>query len=160
MALEVDPQYKFMEAAKAALDDARSETGLVWKIQKLAAHRQAKWLAGAYLSPMIGYDQAYENVNDLIVVRTLAVIVNPSELNLQEGMHDEMKLIRRVELIFRNRTIKDAPYSVRQLNSLTPDPLWRYQITNIEPADRFLAQAFQMGYDVCATVLATKWPKH
>lgn len=158
MALQPDPHYKFMEAAKAALDDSRSEIGLTWQVQKLAWHRNKKWEAGAYISPLVGSDQqGYENANDLIRVRTLAAIINPSEMQIQEGMHGEMQLMRRVELIFRNAGVRNAPYSVQQLNAITPDPLWKYQITRTEPADRFLAPAFQAGYDVCATVLVTEF---
>lgn len=158
MALQADPHFKFMEAAAAALNDSRSEIGLVWKVQKLAVHRGAKWLSGAYIAPLLGFDQpGYENANDLIRTRTLAAIVNPSELNLTSGLHGEMQLIRRVENIFRNAHGTSAPYSIRQLNSLSPDPLWRYQITRTEPADRFISSAFQMGYDVCATVLVTEF---
>lgn len=158
MALEVDPHYKFMEAAKAALDDVNSEIGLVWKIQKIAAMRGKNWIAGAYLCPLIGFDApGYENTSDLITTRTLAVIVNPSELKIEDGMHGEMKKIRRVETIFRNASIRNAPASVVALNSLSPDPFWRYQITRIEQADRFMGQAFGSGYDVCGTVLATEF---
>lgn len=158
MTLPYDPHYKFMVAAKAALEDSRSEIGLTWKIQKLAAMRGKKWEAGAYLIPMAGMDSpGYENASDLITVRTLAAIVSPSELKVAANMEAEMQLMFRVESIFRKASVRNAPASVQALNSLTPDPLWRYQITSIEPSDRFLAQAFGAGYDASATVLATQF---
>jgi hypothetical protein len=161
MALPYDPHFQFITAVKAALDDARSEIGLSWTIQKIAAMRGKSWVAGAYLSPLLGFDSpGYENVNDKITTRTLVVIVNPSELKIVSGMEGEMQKIRRVEDIFRNATMRNAPYSVKQLNSLSPDPGWRYQITRIEQADRFLSSVFSSGYDVCATVLATEFIIH
>lgn len=156
MALPPDPHYKFMEAAKAALEDSRSEVGLIWKIQKIAAQRGKPWETGAFLSPLVEVpNQGYENATDKITVRTLAVIVNPSELKITADMHAHMQLMRRVEDIFRNASVKAAPASVVALNSISPDPHWRYMITRVEPADRFLAQAFGAGYDVLGTVLAT-----
>lgn len=158
MALADSPHHKFMEAVKAALDDSRSDIGLTWKIQKLAANRAAKWNAGAYLAPVLGLEApAYENASDKFTRRTLAVLVNPSEMKLVTGMHDEMKKIERVEDIFRNATVRTAPASVVALNSITPDPNWRYASTRIESADRFITSAFGVGYDACGTVLATEF---
>lgn len=156
MALPPDPHYKLMEAIKAALEDPLSEIGLIWKLQKIAAMRGKTWEAGAFLAPLTGIgNQGYENATDRITVRTLAVIVSPSELKIALGMHEQMQLMRRVEEIFRNATVKSCPASVLALNSLVPDTHYRYQITRIEPADHFLAQAFGAGYDVTGTVLAT-----
>lgn len=161
MALKPSPHYKFIEAAKAALDDEDSEVGLTWKIQKIAAHRSAKWNPGAYLCPLRGFEPpGYENANDKITVRTLAVLVKPGEMKLADGMHEEMQKIERVEDIFRNATMKNSPASVRALNSISPDPAWRYQITRIEPADRFIASAFGVGFDASATVLASEFIVH
>lgn len=154
MALSTSPHYKFLEAAKAALDDARSDLGLTWKIQKLSALRGKKWSPAAVLSPLISVgNNGYENATDKITVRTLVVFSLPSELKVAEDMEVEMQMLERIEDIFRNCTIAAAPASIRALNDL--DPLWKYQITRLEPADRFLAQAFGQGFDVLGTVLAT-----
>lgn len=155
MTLPASPHYKYMAAVKAALEDARSEVGLTWRIQKLATQRGAKWNAGAYLVPLIGFEPSgYENATDLVKLRTLAVIVSPSELSLTSDMESELQRVERVEAIFRNSTPGKGPASLSALNSISPDPLWRYQITRLEPADRFLAQAFGVGYDASGVVLA------
>jgi len=146
-----------MNAIKAALDDTDSEIGLTWKVQKLSAHSQKRWEAGAYLSPVLGFEPpGYENATDKITVRTLACLINPSEMALVTGMHDELKKMNRVEAIFRQKSGAAMPASLRALNTIDPDPGWRVQITRIQPADRFVASAFQLGYDASATIIETE----
>lgn len=156
MALDPSPHYRFITAAKAALEDSDSDIGIAeWRAQKLSIHTGAKWLAGAYLSPLLGVEYAgYENATDRVTCRTVAAIVRPTpEADGLALSGAEMQKIERVENIFRNATGTKAPASIQALRTVSAN--WDYEITRIESADRFIASAAQLGYDACATVLAT-----
>lgn len=160
-------QYKLMDAVRTTL---RAESDLSaslnnadsWRLHKLSFHRGATWKAGSYISPLVGLEAPYENKTDRIDVRILAIIVDGvNEGDPAIGLETGLARIERVEDIFRKKAGSEMPYLFqvdgtgfsRASAGLSGSDNFVVQLLDIEPADRFIAGAAQLGYDASATII-------
>jgi len=151
-------QYTIGQAIKSVLEDDTDLTAAgfaTWKHQKLPIHRGATWDEGAYIAPLIPVEESNETRKDFVTYRFAAAIVDIGEAALTgANLSGNLAAIERVEDIFRNRGHRDAPAGMTDLNTdLTGADAFAFQKTFLSPADRFVAAAWQLGYDISATVI-------
>ena len=154
MALRDCPHYNFMAAVKTVLD-ADTDIGLTnWRIQKLLVNRTKPWDAGGYICPLLAASAGgHENLNDMLVKRTLVAFVRPGDMSLIANLEDQMKKMHRIDEIFRNRGLTKIPAAISSLNDAAATQKWNYQKMTVEPAERFIASAFSDGYDASGVII-------
>lgn len=150
-------QYAILSAIRSTiLADADLVAAVsTWRLEKLAFHRGATWSPGAYVSPLVGLEPPHENSLDQLDVRALVGIVDgTAEGDPQSGLESGLARIERVEDIFRNKGVNDAPVPLRNLSSVySGADRFTFQYVTIEQADRFMAAALANGYDFSATIV-------